>query len=352
MKKILLLISCSLILWNSCTTDFDVNAEFKEVAVVYGLLDLSETTNYIRINRAFLQDDVSALLLAEDPDQIYYDERLEVSVEEYAGSTRIGTYALDRVSGDSLGLPKNTGIFANVPNILYRLERELNPDNVYRLRATSTELEIDITAETPIINDFNVSKPNPNPGPSTSLNFATLSDFQVRWNNGKNAKIYDLQLLVFYHESDVLDIDNVIKDSVLNWTVLRNKVVTNPEGSAGLDFDISRNGFYSFLNSEFNADDAVVRFVDSLQFRFLAGSETLYQYIQFNEAQLGLSANDITAEFTNVEGGIGLFASRYNQYTPKYRLSNQSLDTVGCGRISGGLNFAPSPTYPFFPFCQ
>ena len=39
---------------NSCSTDFDLNADFIETPVVYGLLDASVDTQYIRINRPFI----------------------------------------------------------------------------------------------------------------------------------------------------------------------------------------------------------------------------------------------------------------------------------------------------------
>ena len=42
MKKIYLLVSVFAIIFTSCDTDFDVNAEWEEVTVVYGLLDAGD----------------------------------------------------------------------------------------------------------------------------------------------------------------------------------------------------------------------------------------------------------------------------------------------------------------------
>ena len=72
---------------NSCSTDFDLNADFKETPVVYALFDASVDTQFIRINRAFLSDEIDALTLSSDPNSIYYGEELKVTVEEYDGGT-------------------------------------------------------------------------------------------------------------------------------------------------------------------------------------------------------------------------------------------------------------------------
>ena len=40
-------------LFSACETDFDVNAEWEETTVVFGLLDDSKDIQYIKINKAF-----------------------------------------------------------------------------------------------------------------------------------------------------------------------------------------------------------------------------------------------------------------------------------------------------------
>ena len=48
-------------LWNGCSTDFDLNADFQETPVIYALFDASEATHYVRVNRAFLSDQTDAI---------------------------------------------------------------------------------------------------------------------------------------------------------------------------------------------------------------------------------------------------------------------------------------------------
>ena len=45
---------------NSCSSDFDLNAPYKSVPIVYGLLDQSLDTQFIKINRSYLGDSNNA----------------------------------------------------------------------------------------------------------------------------------------------------------------------------------------------------------------------------------------------------------------------------------------------------
>ena len=58
MKKLflffLLTLLTGLAFFNACTTDVDLYSEYKDIPVIYGLLDATVDTNYVRVNRAFL----------------------------------------------------------------------------------------------------------------------------------------------------------------------------------------------------------------------------------------------------------------------------------------------------------
>jgi len=56
---------------NSCKTDFDIIAPYKETTVVYGLLDPDTSVQYIKINKAFLGEG-DALVMAQQMDSTNY----------------------------------------------------------------------------------------------------------------------------------------------------------------------------------------------------------------------------------------------------------------------------------------
>ena len=56
----------------SCDNELDTIEEYKDIPVVYGFISLSDTAQYIRIERAFVDPNQSALDLAQNPDSLYY----------------------------------------------------------------------------------------------------------------------------------------------------------------------------------------------------------------------------------------------------------------------------------------
>ena len=81
MKKNTSLFLLVLTIFSACETEFNVNSDWKEVTVVYGLLDQSQDKQYIRINRAFLGEE-DAFVMASVADSVNYNpNNLEVLFE-------------------------------------------------------------------------------------------------------------------------------------------------------------------------------------------------------------------------------------------------------------------------------
>lgn len=47
------ILSCFIFAFNSCSTDVDLYLDFKDTTIVYGVLDVANDTNVIKIIRAF-----------------------------------------------------------------------------------------------------------------------------------------------------------------------------------------------------------------------------------------------------------------------------------------------------------
>jgi hypothetical protein len=66
--------------FTSCKNDVEINGEWKDISVVFGLLNQSDTAHYVRISKAFLGEG-DALVFAQQFDSLYYrPELLEVTV--------------------------------------------------------------------------------------------------------------------------------------------------------------------------------------------------------------------------------------------------------------------------------
>ena len=83
MKKLFLPVTVlvALLSLSSCSENFDVAAPYKSITVIYGLMDQGDTAHYIRIEKAFLDQNKSAVDMAKNPDSIYFsnlDVRIDV----------------------------------------------------------------------------------------------------------------------------------------------------------------------------------------------------------------------------------------------------------------------------------
>ena len=66
----------------SCEEDFEINAPYQDITVVYGLIDQGQDTIFLKINKAFLGDG-NVLEMAKIEDSSEYVNGLEATIEEW-----------------------------------------------------------------------------------------------------------------------------------------------------------------------------------------------------------------------------------------------------------------------------
>src|ERR1035437_8823834 len=77
-----LTLSVAFLLLSGCSQKFNTAAPYKNVTIIYGYLDMSDTSHYIRIEKAFSDQNKSAYTMVQIPDSSYY-EHLNVRMERY-----------------------------------------------------------------------------------------------------------------------------------------------------------------------------------------------------------------------------------------------------------------------------
>src|ERR1035438_4039890 len=114
----------------SCKNTLDINAPWKETTVVYGLLNVHDSVQYIKINKAFLGNG-NEFTYAKVADSINYGNVLTVTLQQYNNGNYVNTTTLIRTEN----MPKDTGIFATIPNVIYRTPAGfvINPQSSYML---------------------------------------------------------------------------------------------------------------------------------------------------------------------------------------------------------------------------
>ncbi|MBK6986941.1 MAG: hypothetical protein IPH33_01125 [Bacteroidetes bacterium] len=93
MKKIILLsaIGSFLGLLNSCSTDFDIVAPYKEVIVVNGLINPLDSVHYVHVGKIFLGEG-DVYTMAQQADSVNYADILDVKMERLVSKNVVETF--------------------------------------------------------------------------------------------------------------------------------------------------------------------------------------------------------------------------------------------------------------------
>jgi hypothetical protein len=338
-RGILLLIPV-LSLLASCSEDFKVGAPYKPVTVAYGLLNMGDTAHYIRIQKAFLDENKSALDLAQIPDSNYFGS-LNVHLKQFENGVLKIDETLPRVDLAQENFIKQTGVFFNSPNYAYKSKMALKADAgdslkyIYRLVVTNTSTgEVD-SAETPVINsNFSVDEFYS----GFSLAFPGISQnakFELTVRAPANGEVFEG--IIRFRWVDVNNLSGTEAQDSVDWTFATGqKSPTSP----GVKLSVSERSFYSFLREAMGEAPAnVTRKMSRADMIVWAGSKELQTYRQINGAQGGLTADQIKPVYTNLKGAnvYGLFASRAVR---SYRvfISEVTLDSLKTNIVTRPLN--------------
>jgi len=311
MKKIYLILSVFAIVFSACETDFDVNADWEETTVVFGLLDAAKDIQFIKIKKAFLGE-VDAELMASFSDSVnYIPEDLEVVLYKINFNDTIDFRLLKDtlIIKDSLDVIGDQGIFSIENNIIYYFDSPendnfLSSNRTYSLVIQNIKTGNIVSSTTEIIKGFNFSAGIPSSS-SNRLTFYVdglgyrFPRFEWSSVNSPNAEIFQFNLRFHYKENEV--------EKELLWT----------QTSLGSDDPplvilSGENFFHQFLanNLAALADDEEREFMN-IDIEMTLGTQDLKTYIAVNEPITGIVQE--RPQFTNINNGIGLFSSRYTK---------------------------------------
>ncbi len=339
MKKIIALLFVFGLLINSCSTDFDLTSNWKDITVVYGLLDKDANFNYIRIEKAFLDPTTSALTIARIPDSLYYDS-LTVNLLEFNNGNLSNTIPLERINGDAIGLTKDSGLFASTPNILYRTDHPIDPAKHYKITITKADNQAMVTAETNIVDDLKITKPIG----TQKISFFPGYKYTMEWKSATNGKMYDLVLR--FHYKEYLSNGTFVKDTAVDWVLFRNKLSSGIAGNDDMSFSIVSNDFYAYVSSVIPQNPNVYRVAGKVDLLFSVGGDVFYNYYQINLAQTGLTQGQALPQYTNVENGTGIFSSRAFKNYIDLDLESKTIDSLACLSKTASLNFLKANLTP------
>ena len=329
MKKKYLILSVFAIVFTACETDFDVNADWEETTVVFGLLDAAKDIQFIKINKAFLGD-ADAELMASFSDSVsYVPADLEVVLYKTDFNDTIDFVVLKDtlILKDLLDVNGEPGIFSIDNNIIYYFnsplsDNFLSSNRTYSLVIKNIKTGNIVSATTEIIKGFNFESGITS---SNKLSFYQDGSFPgymfktFKWDDPPNVEIFQFNLRFHYKENGL--------EKELSWNQTALGSNDNILTLSGEDF------FHQFLATKLAAldnDDDEREFMN-IDIEMTLGNQDLKTYIAVNDPITGIVQE--RPQFTNINNGIGLFSSRYTKVYPSMSLSPDSekyiIDKLG-----------------------
>jgi hypothetical protein len=320
----------AIILFAGCSEKFNIGAPYKAITVVYALLDESDTAHYVRVQKAFLDQNKSALTMAQNPDS-NFNASLSVVMKRmtFAGALH-DSFRLNRVDMNQEGYPKQSGVFFNAPNYAYKFTNKIEPQYIYRIMVYNPATGETDSADAPIIDDRNVSAFRVDIIHDTNrvragLDFAsTLQNnfvqFSVTYNaaanfsfEGLNNPAYFAQAIVQFKWVDSNQATGVKVPDSGSFNI-GYKTMYSTGSYAQANYSVADMDFYNNLLSVMgNAPANTYRLLDRCKMTVYVGTADYWTYYQTSLTQgTGLTGNEIEPIYTNVHGknALGLYTSR------------------------------------------
>lgn len=311
----------------SCSEEFNLIAPKQETPIVFGFLSLTDTAQYIRVQRSFRDEEISAIDLAEISDSIYYSDATVTltDVQENA------IYTLQEVDGNLEGYPKEEGSFANDPNTLYKImsdELNLVAGRDYTLTINTGEQGMVEASSTITLGELpKITKPKP----VIDFGFSFEGESVISWREIEGIELYDVVWYINIKERDVTDIENEFIDRQLRWEVAKNV--------EGERLFVPGIEFYAFLLQELEEDPFIVRRLLDMECEIIGAGEELLEFVNVAGANTGITSSGETPIYSNIDGGIGLFSTRNSARVIEVPLNLTSIDSLQNSILMEGLNF-------------
>jgi hypothetical protein len=356
MKSFIFLLTAVITLFfiSGCSEKFNVAAPYKNITVVYAFLDRIDTAHYIRIQKAFLDQNKNALVMATTPDSSYYAS-LNVKIRRipFSAGTPSDTIHLNRVNLDVEGYPKQPGQFFQSPNYAYKFTNTLSEAYIYRIIITNNITGRTDSADAPVMDDSDPTKffvDALDASSKPTIDFASTfpgrylevqgyyraeSDFLFE---GANNPASISQLIVRFNWDDSDIITHLHTPHYFDFNA---GFVSTPGGT--FDFQIKNTDIYSAISSVSGMGTAppnTIRLMNRCDVSVYLGTNDFSLYKQSILTQgTGLTGAEIEPVFTNVkgDGALGLYTSRALR-TGKATITPATIDSLIISPLVANVN--------------
>jgi len=337
-KSLVFVLSLIFVL-QSCETDFELNTQWKDIPVVYGVLNPSSGVQHIRIQRAFLGEG-NALTFTQIADSNFYDTAMiSAKIVELNENTVVRNLMLkakkihrDSTSQSPFYNPASpyVWVYTTEPYPYFEIESItkdtiwFDPDHTFRIEIANKKTGKLITGTTPIVGRVNLKTPSYDPAnPYINILNNSTSLSNIKWTKTGDGARYESILRFYYKEYHPGANDTTIQYVDMNFGYL-----TAP--NAGNEFVIKFFGadYYKSLTTKIPANRDVKRIAYRFSIIMNTIGDELKIYLDLNSPSTGLIQE--RPLYTNMSEGYGIFSSANSQkylFKPQPATINNIINT-------------------------
>lgn len=312
----------------SCSPEVDLYADYKDIPIVYGILDSKADTTFIKITH-IMHDPGNALSAATDSSMSDYPGKLDVRLTEFCNGDSVRQLILDTITVHD----KQQGTFyAPTQKLYYTTERI--PQNTetehYRYRLYIQLPERSLTADALLVGDEQFYIRSSTADFSNGQVDASPMRERIYFIPAENAEIYEISMAFTYLERRTFTSDSV--PHTLQWslgTFYRTELQNQTQGGAYYVEYLSSDIFHA-LSEDIGTDTIVPglrRYItdNPLKITITAGGNYLsrYYYITHLASQVMNGEN----AYSLIDGGYGVFSSK-TTITRELRLAGTTVPDI------------------------
>ena len=301
---------------SACKPDIKIYADYKEIPIIYSLIDASADTNFVRINRAYYID--KSLDEVNEATLVYDSSDFPGKLDAYFEELKSSHGEAFQPTGRKLFLDTLT----KQNKLYYTTERfkTSNDVNKYRYKLYVVTPDADTaTSETGIVkDDITINTPTPDYVTDIPLmDFKPLDKEDINtldFSATEEAVLYEIVIHFIYREGHTGQ--PLVKKEV-SWSYGARHLLVYEKipGTPYYRLYYPAKDLFVALEQAIGNDTVwdlnhpnVVRYYDGVEVAISAAGEEFYNYYQLSE----LLQQDIGAslEYSNINGGYGILSSR------------------------------------------
>lgn len=300
---------------SSCETDVELLAPYNETPVIYGILDYTADTQFVRINKTYLgPGEPSQYSSIKDSVEYALEDVLAVINKYDNNGNLLNTYTLETTEIPS----RDPGIFYDEDVLYYYTDAQIltedqqsnQEDFLFELVATIKGEEYRAETRFPGLSPSTIQTPTEINGNPQKLRFTITNGTFT----SQRLEFTTDAFTASYSTSFRINFDYVKTDG----TLVENQFIdystgdfSNVELTPGQQITISLNGenYYSFLGNQLDLIPELSEVqIENFEFRVLGTTPELSRYLDV--AQPVSQFTPVLNSYTNLtNGGIGIFSS-------------------------------------------